>query len=144
MTGAEFRLKRRTLGLSIEEFAERLKVNLRTVRRWENGEWEIPPNAIAFLDNLWQKNIEKANIVLDRLDSVAKEQGKDPEAVVLRMYRTRKGHYEADPGQTWSEHASAVGIIAIALELYGYPFTVEYVEDPKLTREDEGDHPCGN
>lgn len=126
MTGAEFRLKRRTLGLSIEETAERLGVNLRSMRRWENGEWEVPENAITFIDGLWQDKVEAANVVLDKLEA----QGKDPEPITLRLYRTHKGHYEADPGQTWGEHASAIGIIAVALELHGYQFTVEYAEKP--------------
>ena len=37
MTAAEFRDARQALGLTVEQLAERLSVDPRTVRRWEDG-----------------------------------------------------------------------------------------------------------
>jgi transcriptional regulator with XRE-family HTH domain len=43
MTATELRSTRKAMGLSQSTLAERLNVDIRTVRRWENGERDIPP-----------------------------------------------------------------------------------------------------
>lgn len=50
MTGAEFRLRRETFGLSAEWLAARLGVALKTVQRWENGHRPIPEGVVGELD----------------------------------------------------------------------------------------------
>ena len=48
MTPEEFRAARERLGLSVGALARRLGVNVRTVRRWQNGHHNIPaPVAVA-------------------------------------------------------------------------------------------------
>jgi transcriptional regulator with XRE-family HTH domain len=42
MTPAELRAKRLSLGLTQTQLARAMKVELRTVQRWEHGETEIP------------------------------------------------------------------------------------------------------
>ena len=42
MTPREFRAARLALGLSVEQLAERLGVDPRSVRRWQNGHGPIP------------------------------------------------------------------------------------------------------
>ena len=50
LTGAEFRHRRETFGLSAEWLADRLGVALKTVQRWENGHRPIPEGVAAELD----------------------------------------------------------------------------------------------
>lgn len=42
MTGEEFRAARLALGLTQAELAQKIESDVRTVRRWENGERYIP------------------------------------------------------------------------------------------------------
>ena len=42
MTGPQLKIARQRLGLSLYALARRLKVNYRTVHRWERGEYAIP------------------------------------------------------------------------------------------------------
>ncbi len=52
MTPREFRDHRRALGLSTEQLAERLGVDPRTIRRWQDGSQSVPgpvTMAMAFL-----------------------------------------------------------------------------------------------
>lgn len=42
MTGEEFRAARLALGLTQAELAQDIESDVRTVRRWENSEREIP------------------------------------------------------------------------------------------------------
>ena len=44
-----FRKKRDAIGWSIQNTADRLSVNERTVRRWDSGEFEAPAPIIAWL-----------------------------------------------------------------------------------------------
>lgn len=43
MTSAKLRSARERLGMTQQQLADALGVDLRTIRRWENGEREIPP-----------------------------------------------------------------------------------------------------
>ena len=49
MTPREFRDNRLALGLSTEQLAERLGVDPRSVRRWQNGHGPIPGPVIIAL-----------------------------------------------------------------------------------------------
>lgn len=125
MNGAEFRLKRMTLGLAVEELAERLNVDRRTVKRWETGYWEITPEAEAYLRGLWDAKLAMIDGVLEYLDGQEDAHG-EPEAVDLTIYKSGESHHRADPGQTWGEHTASVGMIVTVLELYGYRVNVGY------------------
>ena len=56
MTPREFRDHRLTLGLSTEQLAERLGVDPRSVRRWQNGHGPIPGPVIIALRLLIQQS----------------------------------------------------------------------------------------
>lgn len=59
-TGAEFRHRRETFGLSAEWLADQLGVALKTVQRWENGHRPIPEGVAAEMDILSTAVIEGA------------------------------------------------------------------------------------
>jgi DNA (cytosine-5)-methyltransferase 1 len=56
----EFSVLRQQTGLSLQDFAERSGYQLRTVYRWENGEYTPKPPVIELLKNLSQKESEPA------------------------------------------------------------------------------------
>lgn len=43
MTPADFKAIRKSLGLSQSKLGEAINRDRRTIRRYEDGEWEIPP-----------------------------------------------------------------------------------------------------
>jgi DNA-binding transcriptional regulator YiaG len=61
MSGGELRKIRRAMGLSQDELSKKIDVSARGVRRWENGEVEIPKIAELALRYLAEKNRRKGN-----------------------------------------------------------------------------------
>lgn len=59
MSGEEFRKLRQAMGLSQEELGELIDVSARGVRRWENGEVDIPKVAELGLRYLAEKKRKK-------------------------------------------------------------------------------------
>lgn len=128
MYGAELRLKRMTLGISVHEFAERAGVDRRTLQRWETDDREITPDAAALIDRLWQQRLDKIDKVLAYCERMEEEHG-SVDAVTLDLYVTGQAHYRADPEQTWAEHTAQLGAIYTALELADFPVNVVYAPD---------------
>ncbi len=93
MKGLELKEIRKKLGLTQKEFAEMLKVNARTIQKWENGEVEIHENN-AFMIKERTKgaidnniNINQSNQSGDNIIGEAKKQElalKDKEIELLK------------------------------------------------------------
>lgn len=60
VTGAEFAARRHLIGLTLDELAERLSVNPRTVRSWESERDLIPERITGALDDLLDAHAELA------------------------------------------------------------------------------------
>lgn len=67
LTGEEFKLKRKELGILIQDFAEFIGVSRQTVWNWEKGLVPLPKYAEVLLDSLWDK------VWLLRLDLMSEE-----------------------------------------------------------------------
>lgn len=59
MTPEQFKDVRKKLGITIKEMAENLKVNPRTVNRWENGDRKIPGPVEVALDYILMMQASK-------------------------------------------------------------------------------------
>ena len=59
MTKKEFRMLRGLIRLSQTKLAEELGVTLRTVARWERGEYPIPRVAELALRNLFRESLKE-------------------------------------------------------------------------------------
>lgn len=67
LTGEEFKLKRKELGISIKDFAEFIGVSRQTVFNWEKGLVPLPKYAVISLDSLCDK------VWLLRLDLISED-----------------------------------------------------------------------
>lgn len=59
MTRKEFKLLRGLIGLSQARLAKELGVTIRTITRWERGEFPIPRIAELALRNLFRESIKE-------------------------------------------------------------------------------------
>lgn len=98
-TAAELRSRREALGITRQDLADRIispktggKVDLRTVQRWEAGEWEAPESAWAAIEQLeaWVEATIKA--VVDGMFELHSKQGVS-EGARLSRFRS-KDQYE--------------------------------------------------
>lgn len=85
LTAAEFKTVRESLGLSADWIAERVGVQVRTVRRWEDGTSPIPEDA-------WVALVRLEQLVDAAVDNLLDEFGVDDpddldEPVVVRVPR---------------------------------------------------------
>lgn len=122
MTPAEFDTRRRLLGLSIQEAADFLGVQRRTVERWISGYSEIPDSAIKKLDSL---NAAMMRAV-DQAVKFAKR--KPAQEVALLRYRSQEA-VDASPhaaGLPLGAHAVLIGRILTRLREDGFNVTVNW------------------
>lgn len=94
-TAAELRSRREALGITRQDLADRVvspktggTVDLRTVQRWEAGEWEAPETVWAAIEQLenWVEATVKA--VVDGMFELHSKQGVS-EGAELRRYRSK-------------------------------------------------------
>ena len=109
MTPAEFRTKRRTLGLTILDVSHACDVAERTAQRWE-ATHEPPVDACVWLEEKWTT----AASAVDRAMQLAEEM--EPEPVTLIAYRRDKDAQERQ-GMTAREHSALLGHITMLLTL---------------------------
>lgn len=84
MNNTEFKLVREELHLSQTELAELRSVSLRTVQRWERGDFQIPPDVQEFLKSSLNAVFTSVKQFLLILDGKA-EKG---ETIVLLAYNS--------------------------------------------------------
>lgn len=129
MDGAELRIKLRFLGISEQEFANRLGVPLATVKAWQNNKEPLTKAAIDSIETSWWLNQEKIQDVIQYCEKMEADQDRPPETVNLTIFKSGESHYRADPDQTWAEHTAEVGSILSALCLEGFEATVSYAPE---------------
>lgn len=123
MNGATLRTYRRLLGYDINDYAEELGINRRTVTRWETGDWPVPDDvALRVRDDL-----SELRAVADELrDSVPK--GAD-EAEFVR-YRRSEDIAAVTKSTTSAEiYNAAAGLAALGLEAQGCIVSLEWASD---------------
>lgn len=117
MTPAEFRVLRKTLGLTAQDIADRFEVNLRTAQRWEAT--HNPPLDVA--EWIEDRVGFYADRVADVLD-IADESG----SARLLKYRDDAACVERT-GLSVSEHDALLGHICIALTAADMQFEITEV-----------------
>jgi DNA-binding transcriptional regulator YiaG len=90
MTSAELRVVRELLGLSIDDLARLLHVDVELVSRWESGVAEIPTPIRLAVEDL---ETEAANEVTQRIDAL-----NDARDVGIVVFRTDEDLHLAMPG----------------------------------------------
>lgn len=122
MTPAEFDTRRRLLGLSIQETADYLGVQRRTVERWISGYSNVTPDALTRLEALERDMNEAVNQAL----SLARERGADD--MVLYRYRSQEAVDASRhaAGMPLGAHAMMIGWASEALENDGHSVTVDW------------------
>jgi transcriptional regulator with XRE-family HTH domain len=121
MTPAEFDTRRRLLGLSIQEAADYLGVQRRTVERWISGYSEVAGAAADLLFDLESRMDAAVEVVV----SVVKKQ--KPDEITLTRYRSQAA-VDASPhaaGLPLGAHGILIGWAADTLESAGH--TVEII-----------------
>lgn len=116
MTSAEFDTRRRLLGLSIQEAADYLGVQRRTVERWIRGYSEVNPDAVERLLALEGRMSSAVEQAVAAILSVA---GGAPKT--LLRYRSQAA-VDASPhaaGMPLGAHAILIGWIADELNFKG-------------------------
>lgn len=116
MTPAEFRTKRRTLGLTILDVSHACDVAERTAQRWESTH-EPPADACVWLEDKWTT----AASAIDQAMQLAEEM--EPEPVTLIAYR-RDEDAQDRQGMTAREHAALLGHITMLLTLGDFDYQV--------------------
>lgn len=120
MTPAEFRTKRRALGLTTLDVSRACDVAERTAQRWESTH-EPPVDACVWLEEKWTA----AASAVDRAMQLAEEV--EPEPVTLIAYR-RDEDAQGKQGMTAREHSALLGHITMLLTLGDFDYqVVDYV-----------------
>lgn len=137
MDGATLRAYRQFLGIGQEDLVERLGYkDRRTITRWENGYWPIPPEAAAQIEKLYLDRIDEIEDCVDQTEAfIGETDSGEPEEIVLSIYRSassyRRGMGEDVKLMSWSEHSAKVATLCARLTALGYMVRVEYVVEER-------------
>lgn len=137
MNGATLRAYRQFLGIGQEDLVERLGYkDRRTITRWENGYWPIPPEAAAQIEKLYLDRIDEIEDDIDQTEAfIGETESGEPEEIVLSIYRSassyRRGMGEDAKLMSWSEHSAKVSMLCARFTALGYTVRVEYVIEEK-------------
>lgn len=126
MGPADFYYKRRGMGMTAEEMADLLDVNLRTVRRWETGDFPINDGVAAEVNEMYETfcGLVASTVdgYLELLENLEVEDS--PQVVELSTYRGVESHAKAHPGESFTVHKALV--TAVGIELAGMGYAVEF------------------
>lgn len=121
MTPAEFRVKRRALGLTAHDVAAACDVAERTAQRWETTH-QPPVDACVWLESKWTAAASMIDDAIQLAESI------EPEPARLIAYRCEEAA-RAYQGMTAREHTAVLGHIAMLLTMGDFDF--EVVERPE-------------
>lgn len=123
MNGATFKARRKLMGLSLDAMGESCRVTRRTVQRWEAGEWSVPSDAEAFVEDLWLL------FQTDVAGEVAKFDDWDPEKpIVLGAYGSSRAFQDAGvhSRMSWAEHTACMEAVMLLLTADGHDVALEW------------------
>ena len=96
-TKAQFKALREMTGLSQQNIADALDVNLRTVKSWENPAretYKVPDYAWDYLKKVDDTQAQQVSYMLGIVAKQVEEFGGDPALVPITYYRDQAMYYE--------------------------------------------------
>lgn len=130
-TKAQFKAIRERVGLSQEAVADALGNVVRTVKRWEDPNYQQPPeDAWEYLEQALKQHVEAVNKSVDMVKQIGEKVGNLPDHVDLLFYRTQRQYdlYGRDTGNYMMVNARAREI-AVRLEQLGVETRFHYPEE---------------
>lgn len=133
MNGATLRAYRQIIGIGQEDLAIRLGYKDRkTIQRWENESWPIPPESAAQIEKLYLDRIDEIEDYLDQVEySIEETDSGESEEIVLSIYRSassyRRCRGEDAKLMSWSEHSAKVAMLCARLTALGHKVRIDYV-----------------
>jgi transcriptional regulator with XRE-family HTH domain len=120
MNGATLRTYRELLGYELNQYAEKVGVNRRTVTRWETGQWNVPEDVATQV----RSDLDELNRVIDELHATIPEAAE--EATLLRCGRSDDLSKVTKETTSHEIYNAATGLTALALETEGCQVTLEW------------------
>lgn len=130
-TKAQFKAIRERVGLSQEAVANALGNAVRTVKRWEDPNYQQPPaDAWAYLEQALKQHVQAVNKSVDMVKQIGEKTGNLPDHVDLLYYKTQHQYdlYGRDPGSYMMVNARTREI-AVRLEQLGVEARFHYPEE---------------
>lgn len=130
-TKAQFKAIRERVGLSQEAVADALGNVVRTVKRWEDPNYQQPPaDAWAYLESALKQHVEAVNKAINTVQQIGEKVGNLPDHVDLLFYRTQRQYdlYGRDSGNYMIVNARSREI-AVRLEQLGVETRFHYPEE---------------
>lgn len=121
---AKFRLMRSFLGITAQDVADAMGVQIRTAHRWDSTHTP-PADACEWLQSKWDSARGRVEDALDGIEDMAAGRG-EPEALNLSIYRTARSTRAAGLTATPAEHMAVNAMIAFES---GLDFTVDFVPE---------------
>lgn len=87
LNGATLRAWREECGIAQQEIADRFDVNIRSVKRWESGRYDIPAEVATWIAETRERMRDTASEFAGRAITMAKETGM--KKVIVKYYRTQ-------------------------------------------------------
>lgn len=101
-TKAAFKALRESAGLSQQNVADALDVNISTAKRWEKPSfpYDAPDDAWEYLEGVKETQEEQVSFMLAAVAEQVEQMGKEPVVVPITYYRDQKMYDEfgRDPG----------------------------------------------
>ena len=129
MNGAEFKAKKRIMGISSHKIGRLCGVSRVTIERWEKGEWELPVDASIIMDELWDNWLDRFGAAMETADETVGDSGADEfEIAIFRTQQLFQHHFPS--GETeWAENTAFQEALILSLTLSDIPVIVEHAED---------------
>ena len=132
---ADFRALRETVGLSQQDVADALGVDVRSVKRWEAPDGSQPVAAAwALLERYAEFHELAIETAVEHVETMIAEVGHAPQAVRMTYWRSQE-EYDAhgrDPGPYGVANANARSV-AEALRPYGVDVEFAYFDDGAIS-----------
>lgn len=132
MSNAEFKALRERVGLSQQNVADEVGVNVRSVKRWEreDGKYVAPRDAWDVLHAALSSQRQAVAHALEVVGEVTDVAQKPPKSVTLSYFKNQEMYdeYGRDEGPYGQANANARAV-AEALEGLGYDVKFAYPED---------------
>ena len=133
---ADFRALRETVGLSQQDVANALEVDVRSVKRWEAPGYENQPISAAWelLEHYHALHVRAVEVTVEQVKRIVAEAGRAPQSVRITYWRDQ-AEFDAhgrDRGPFGAANANNRAV-AEALMQYGIATEFAYFDDGAIS-----------